>query len=314
MADDVILTRGVVKRYGSYVAVRDVDLAVEGGTIFGFVGPSGSGKTTTVRLLTGSERPSAGEVWVLGGEPSAFTPDQRARMGYMPQLSVLYPELSLRQNLSFVASIYGLPLRGRRRRMRRVLDLVELSPHRGKRLGDTSGGMQRRLALAAALMHDPELLFLDEPTAGIDPVLRRRFWAHFAELRSQGRTMFVTTQYVGEAESCDRVGVIAHGRLLVVDTPDGLRRRAYGGQILDLVAETRVDERLLDELAALPYVVRAELTGTDGRGARVVVEQAGTAAPRLQQFFSDRDVELEELREHVPRMDDVFVTLVQATS
>ncbi|MGH8902099.1 MAG: ATP-binding cassette domain-containing protein [Egibacteraceae bacterium] len=307
----VIVAQGVTKRYGSFVAVRGLDLEVTGGTIFGFVGPSGSGKTTTVRLATGSQRPTSGSITVFGRSPAKFTPEQRARMGYMPQLSVLYPQLSLAQNLNFVASIYGLPLR-RRRRLRRVLDLVELTPHRRKRLRNTSGGMQRRLALAAALVHDPELVFLDEPTAGVDPVLRRKFWEHFAQLRQDGRTLFVTTQYVGEAAHCDRIGVITDGRLLVVDTAEGLRRRAYGGQILDLVAQARLSESTADDLTALSYVSDAEWIRADGRALRVVVDQAARAIPRLQQWFTARDVELRSIREHVPELDDVFVELVRA--
>lgn len=311
-AEPIIAAHHVTKRYGSFEALRGLDLEVIGGTIFGFIGPSGAGKTTTVRLLTGSQRPTSGSVTVFGSPPAKFTPAQRARIGYMPQLSILYPQLSLKQNLSFVASIYGLPLPRRRRRLREALDFVELTPHRRKPLRDTSGGMQRRLALAAALVHDPELLFLDEPTAGIDPVLRQKFWERFGELREEGRTLFVTTQYVGEAADCDQIGLITNGRLLAVDTAEGLRRRAYGGQILDLVAQARLAESTIDDLIALNLVSDAEWIRVDGRALRVVVDQAGTAIPRLQQWFVARSVELKSIREHVPELDDVFVKLVQA--
>lgn len=310
--EPLIAAHQVTKRYGSFEALRGLDLEVMGGTIFGFVGPSGAGKTTAVRLLIGSQRPTSGSVKVFGSPPTSFTPAQRARIGYMPQLSILYPQLSLKQNLSFVASLYGISRRRRRRRLREVLDFVELTPHRRKRLRDTSGGMQRRLALAAALVHDPELLFLDEPTAGIDPVLRRKFWQRFRELREDGQTLFITTQYVGEAANCDQIGVITDGRLLAVDTAEGLRRRAYGGQILDLVAEKRLAETTADDLAALDFVFGAEWVRVDGRALRLVVDQAGTAIPRLQRWFATRSVDLKSIREHVPELDDVFVKLVQA--
>ena len=311
-AEPIIAAHHVTRRYGSFEALRGLDLEVIRGTIFGFVGPSGAGKTTAVRLLTGSQRPTSGSVTVFGSPPATFTPAQRARIGYMPQLSILYPQLSLKQNLSFVASLYGIPLPSRRRRLKSVLDFVELTPHRRKRLRDTSGGMQRRLALAAALVHDPQLLFLDEPTAGIDPVLRRKFWQRFLELREDGRTLFITTQYVGEAANCDRIGVIVDGQLLAVDTAEGLRRRAYGGQILDLVAQKRLAEETVDDLTALDSVFDAEWTRVDGRALRVIVDQAGTAIPLLQQWFATRGMELRSVREHIPELDDVFVKLVQA--
>ena len=311
-ADPVIAAEGVTKRYGAFEAVRGVDLEVARGTIFGFIGPSGSGKTVTVRLLTGSEQPTSGTSLVFGRPPAEFGAAERARMGYMPQLSVLYPHLSLQENLSFVASIYGLRRRERRDRMRWALDFVELGGHRRKRLRHTSGGMQRRLALAAALVHDPELLFLDEPTAGVDPVLRRKFWEQFEALRADGRTLFVTTQYVGEAAYCDQVGVITDGQLLTVDSVEGLRRRAYGGEILDLEARDRLEESTVAGLSGLDFVSGAERTSVDGRAVRVVVTEAGTAVPRLQRWLGDRGVRLESLQEHVPELDEVFVKLVEA--
>lgn len=220
--------------------VTDVQLRVPRGSIFGLVGPSGAGKTTTVRLVLGVYPPDDGDLAVFGRPPSDFTDADQRRIGYLPQLSLLYPQLSLRHNLQFVASLYGMPwrarwwpgLRGSRRarsRVRQVLDMVELGDHQRTRLAQASGGEQRRLALAAAMVHDPELLVLDEPTAGVDPVLRERLWDHFDELRREGRTVFVTTQYVSEADRCDLVALLVEGRILHVDTPQGLRRTASLG-------------------------------------------------------------------------------------
>lgn len=305
-----ILARGVRQRLGGTDVVNGLDIEVSPGTIFGFIGPSGSGKTTTIRMLTGIQQPTEGRVEVLGKPPAAFSTKDRARIGYLPQLSVLFPELSLWQNLSFVASIYGLGW-PRRRRLRRVLELVELWDDRRKRLRDASGGMQRRLALAAALVHDPEVMFLDEPTAGVDPVLRRKFWERLEALRDEGRTLFVTTQYVGEAAYCDVVGVISDGWLVALDTPDGLRRRALGGQLLDIRTVEPVDEATMAQLCRLQPVLRCDRVGADGQQLRVVVERAAEAVPRIADWFDDRGVPLESIREEQPPFDDVFVALVQ---
>jgi ABC-2 type transport system ATP-binding protein len=304
-----VRARGLVRRFGDLTAVDRLDLDVPSGTIFGFIGPSGSGKSTTIRLLTGIDRPDEGEIDVLGKEPGSFSAGDRARLGYMPQLSVLFPTLSLQQNLSFVASIYGLPLR-RRKVMRAVLELVELHGDRRTRLRDASGGMQRRLALAAALVHEPELLFLDEPTAGIDPVLRRKFWDHFSTLRDAGRTLFVTTQYVTEAAYCDVVGVISNGRLIAVETPAELRRRAYGGDLVDVSTGHPLSAAARRSLGELDGVVDVRQQRPDGREHRIIVEDFGDALPVIQAWLERRDVRVQGVSQHVPTFDDVFVELV----
>jgi ABC-2 type transport system ATP-binding protein len=221
----VVACRALTKSFDGVDVVRDVDLQVRRGTIVGLIGPSGCGKTTTVRLLCGLLAPSSGQAEV-GGTPSTdLSHRERGGIGYLPQLPALFPDLSLRENLNFHASMYGLRLR-RRRRLRELLDWVELTDDQHKRVRQASGGMQRRLALAAAFVHDPAIVFLDEPTAGIDPILRARFWSQFRALRDAGRTLIVTTQYVGEAANCDVVGVLSDGQLVFLDTPDELLRRA----------------------------------------------------------------------------------------
>src|SRR5215212_2078387 len=229
----IIRTRELTKVFGGETAVDAITMDVPEGSTFGFIGPSGSGKTTTVRLLMGLHEPDAGEVSVLGARPARFTRHDRERIGYLPQLFVLYPDLTIWENMNFAASLYGVPFL-RAKRLDELLDLVELREDKHKLVRDTSGGMQRRLSLAATLIHDPDLVFLDEPTAGIDPILRKKFWDYFKELQTNGHTLFITTQYVGEAGYCDFVGVMSEGRLLSVDTPEGLRREAYGGDIVKL--------------------------------------------------------------------------------
>ncbi len=308
-AGSVIAAREVMKRYGAEVAVDGLSLEVEAGTTLGVIGPSGSGKTTAVRLLTGIATPTSGEVEVLGSAPARFTARERARIGYMPQLGVLDPNLTLQENLHFVASLYGLPLR-RRRALRSALALVGLEGDARKLLRNASGGMQRRLALAATLLHSPELVFLDEPTAGIDPVLRRTMWEEFGRLSSAGCTLVVTTQYVGEAAYCDRVAVLVEGRLLALDTPEGLRRRAFGGELLDLVTAQPLAE-LPPALAQVDGVEAVERTGVDGRGLRLLVEDAAVALPRVQRWLEQRGVSVAEAEPHVPSYDEVFVALVE---
>lgn len=295
--------------FGEERAVDSLSFAVEEGTIFGFIGPSGSGKTTTVRLLTGVQSPTEGTVRVMGADPTRFGRTERAQIGYMPQLSVLYPHLSLWENLNFAASMYGMSLR-RRARLREVLDLVDLTGHERKRFRDASGGMQRRLTLAATLVHSPSLLFLDEPTAGIDPVLRRRLWDHFEALRDEGRTLFVTTQYVGEAAYCDRIGLLAEGRLVAVDTPDGLRRRAFGGDVIELTASRRVDQRTADGLCRETWVRSCEIMPSGDR-IQVVVDDAQTAIIAAQDWFEQRGGHVESVQEVQRPFDDVFVELVE---
>lgn len=301
--------RGLTKKFGDQVAVEDLTFEVPKGAIFGFIGPSGCGKTTTVRLLTGIYKPTGGEVEVMNKRPAKFNKHDRRRLGYLTQGFVLYPDLSVWENMNFAASIYGVPyLRGRR--IKNLLDFVELTDHRHKLARNLSGGMQRRLALASTLIHKPELLFLDEPTAGIDPVLRRKIWDYFDALRSEGYTLFVTTQYVGEAAYCDLVGVMASGHLLLVDTPDGLRRRAFGGDVVNMRTTSVLPYNMVHEIQEQPFVI-APVTQISDHDIRVVVDEANTAIPKMIDWTRSHNMEIESIGEYLPPFDDVFVKLVK---
>ena len=307
--DSMISVQHLTKKFGAETVVQDVSFDVPRASIFGFIGPSGSGKTTTVRLLTGVYTPTEGEVTVLDRSPAKFSQSDRARLGYMPQLFVLYPNLTVWENLNFAASLYGMGL-FRGKRLKEVLNFVELDEHRSKLARNISGGMLRRLSLAATLVHDPELLFLDEPTAGIDPVLRHKFWDHFRELKSQGRTIFITTQYVSEADNCDLVGVQNKGKLLLVDTPRGVRHHAYGGDMVDFRTTEPFDFQAEALLRSLSFVhVKTVRTGSNSM--RIIVDQAGTATPELMGWAQQQNIQVQAVEEYTPSFEDVFVELVR---
>ena len=286
-------------------AVRDVSLSVTRGTILGIIGPSGAGKTTLIRLLTGALTPTRGTVQVLGENPREFRRRTRERIGYMPQLFTLYPDLTARENVSFVASLFGLLWPRRRRRVREVLQTVDLWAARGRRAAHLSGGMQRRLELACALVHEPALLFLDEPTGGIDPLLRAKVWEELHRLRSLGRTLLVTTQYVTEAGECDVVALIAEGQLLALDAPDDLRRKATGGDLVEIETAARFN---VAKLASLPRF--RSVSQQSPRRFRVTVDDAGTATPDVVAAVAAAGGEVVSAREYRLSFDEVFAELV----
>jgi ABC-2 type transport system ATP-binding protein len=306
--EPAILARGLRRVFDDQVAVDRLDLDVPRGIIFGFVGPSGSGKTTAVRMLAGIDHPDNGQVVVLGSPTTRFDRGMRARIGYMPQQSVLFPNLSVQENLHFVASLYGLPLR-RGDTITRALEETELVDHRRKLVRELSGGMQRRLTLSAALMHQPEILFLDEPTAGIDPVLRSKIWDRFEALRDEGCTLFVTTQYVSEAAYCDRVAVLAAGRIVAEDTPSGLRRRALGGDVILLSPTRPVDEPTIQDLRERTGIREVQRIGV-GHDLRLVVDDADERLPELQEWRAERQLDVEAMNQDHVSFDEVFTILL----
>jgi ABC-2 type transport system ATP-binding protein len=289
--------------------VRRLDLAIGEGTIVGLIGPSGCGKTTTVRLLTGIYEPTTGTATIRGVPSTDLSPRQRQRLGYLPQLSALFPDLSVWENLNFHASLYGVRLR-RRRWLHQLLEWVELDEHRDKRVHEISGGMQRRLSLAAAFVHDPAIVFLDEPTAGVDPILRAKFWERFRELREQGRTIIVTTQYVGEAAYCDFVGVLSDGELLMLDTPERLRQAAFGGDVIDVEVAQRVEAGALAELGAVDGVVTTPWEVAP-RMWRIIVEDADVAMEPVGEALQRSGVPVVELARHEVDHDEAFVQVIE---
>jgi ABC-2 type transport system ATP-binding protein len=307
---DVVQAQDLTKRFGEEIAVDSLTMNVPRGTIFGFIGPSGCGKTTTVRLMTGVHKPTAGQVTVLGKDPYKFSKSDREKIGYLIQSFVLYPELNVWENLNFAASFYGVSLFGRAKRFNRLLEFVELTDDKSKLAGALSGGMKRRLSLAATLVHNPELLFLDEPTAGIDPLLRRKFWDYFKELQNEGHTLFVTTQYVGEAAYCDLVGVMYDGKLLMVETPENLRKKAYGGEIVSIKSSEWIRFENRKKLETLPFV-HGKVKVVSDQEIELTVDEASTAIPALIEACKVERINIETIEEISPPFDDVFVKLIE---
>lgn len=303
---NAVVIDGASVQFSDQLAVDRISLTVQSGTILGLIGPSGAGKTTTIRLLTGALEPNSGSVTVLGENPRSFQRRTRQRIGYMPQALTLFPDLTCRENVDFAASLFGMLFRSRRRRTREALELVDLWEVRGRRASRLSGGMQRRLELACALVHDPSLLFLDEPTAGLDPLLRERVWQELHRLRRDGRTIVVTTQYLNEAESCDYVGLIAEGRLIALAAPDDLRRLAMGGDVLDVETATLFDGDLLRDL---PMVRDVHQQGP--RRLRITVDDVGAATPDVVAAVEQHGGEVASAREERPSFDEVFSRLVE---
>ncbi len=321
--EPAIIARGVGKRFGETDVVRDLDFEIKKGTIYGIIGPSGGGKTTVMRMLLGVLRPTSGELSVSvetrsrrgrprGSElraPHQFRRRERERMGYLPQIFALFPELSVTENLNFVASIYGTSWFGRGKRVRAALEFVELWEARSRTAGQLSGGMQRRLGLAATLIHSPQVIFLDEPTAGIDPVLRAKFWEHFRKLRDEGRTLIITTQYVTESEYCDEIAVLKDGGLVATGTPDAVRLQAMGGEIVNVVGSD-LGRRAIDVIGRVPDVVHVRRL--DETTLQAIVEDAGRAVPELIEALRAANVEVDEVGEERPNFDDVFLRLMES--
>jgi ABC-2 type transport system ATP-binding protein len=304
--------RSVSKLFAEHVGVRGLDLQVEEGTILGLIGPSGSGKTTAVRLLTGLLKPGAGEMRVLGERPQAFSFATRSAIGYLPQASVMYPNLSIAENLDFAAAIYGIPAAERGERRSRVLDWLGLTDAADRRLEDASGGMKRRVGLAVAMMHDPRLMFLDEPTAGLDPILRQSLWERFSSLRDEGKTLVITTQYVGEAAFCDEIVMLTEGSVAARGGPEQLRRDAFGGDLVEVVFSEPFTAVALDAVAAEVGATGARRV--DAVTVRFTVVDASRTLAGMSDAAATAGLAVIEATAVVPTYDEVFVRLVDAQS
>ncbi|MBN1483568.1 MAG: ABC transporter ATP-binding protein [Chloroflexia bacterium] len=296
--------RQLSKRFGDFTAVERISFRVAKGEIFGFLGPNGSGKTTTIRMLCGLLLPSAGRAHVLGYDV-AQEPDQvKTRIGYMSQRFALYSDLTVRENLDFYAGIYQIVSAERRQRIADFLELVGLRKHENVLVQKLSGGWKQRLALGCAVLHRPRMLFLDEPTGGVDPASRREFWDLIYSLAEEGTTIFVTTHYMDEAEHCHSIGLMYQGRLIACDSPAGLKEQAMQGQVLELSGEPLLSA--LEMLPRLPQVYEVAIYGTV---LHLVVEQG--AVPAIRRALGEDGFRIDRLETIPPSLEDVFISLVR---
>jgi ABC-2 type transport system ATP-binding protein len=295
------------KSFGDFVAVNRVSLDVKKGEIFGFLGPNGAGKSTTIRMLCGILLPSGGSGTVAGFDISREAEEIKKNIGYMSQRFSLYEDLTVEENIDFYSGIYRIPAEKKRQRKEWVIEMAGLTDRRRSRTATLSGGWKQRLALGCAILHEPPIIFLDEPTSGVDPISRRNFWDLIYRLAGQGVTVFVTTHYMDEAEYCDRLGLIYRGELIALGTPEELKTRRMNEEIVEIVCDR--PQEAMGLIEAVPLVRHAALFG---RGLHVVVEQASAAIPAIAEKLAAAGYEGVRPEQIVPSLEDVFVSLIEA--
>src|SRR5512140_346460 len=302
MAEPVLVAENLTRRFGDFVAVDHVSFTVEAGEIVGYLGPNGSGKTTTIRMLLGLLQPSEGRASVLGYDAFLQSEEVRKRSGYMSQKFALYDDLTVGENLAFYGGVYGIrdP-----KKIRSTMELVGVSGHAGELARSLSAGWRQRLALAIALVHQPKLLFLDEPTSGVDPTARRTFWDLIYKLAENGVTILVTTHYMDEAEYCERVGIMRDGKLLAMDTPSKLKATIIPGDVWEVYAEP-----LQDGLAILPGVKGVLRVGLAGDHLRTITEK-GKKKEDLLGALEAKGVNVKDIVSGEPTLEDVFISLAR---
>ena len=301
MTEAVISVQNLTRRFGDFVAVDHINFEVQTGEIVGFLGPNGAGKTTTIRMLLGLLAPSEGQATVLGYDVFTQSEEVRSRVGYMSQKFAIYDDLTTLENLTFYGGVYGITDKAR---ILRTLELVGLKGHESTLTRDMSTGWRQRLSLGIALVHEPKLLFLDEPTSGVDPTARREFWDLIYELTEGGVTILVTTHYMDEAEYCERVGVMRAGKLLAMDTPTALKRSIIQGDVWEVYAQPL--ERGLDLLSATEDVDRVGLAGDH---LRVISSQVQKEA--MQRLLTEAGISVEKIERGEASLEDVFLSLAR---
>jgi ABC-2 type transport system ATP-binding protein len=309
ISQPVIRVQGLTKRFGDFFAVNNVSFEVQAGEVVGYLGPNGSGKTTTIRMLCGLSAPTSGAVQVLGVDVVRNPEAVKPHIGYMSQKFALYDDLTERENLEFYAGVYDVPRSMERERLAKVLRMAGLETRVDARPMQLSGGWRQRLALGCALVHQPPLLFLDEPTSGVDPVARREFWDLIYELADGGTTVFVTTHYMDEAEHCGRVGFMERGRLLAFDTPRALKVEYLHGAAWNLAATPLLEA--VETLTGLPGIVQARLEGDE---AHVIVSPGEWTPEALAAKLSEHHITVTGTKLVESTLEDVFTLLAHQGS
>jgi ABC-2 type transport system ATP-binding protein len=300
-----IQTIHLTKSFESLTAVKDLNLEVKTGEIFGLVGPDASGKTTTIRMLCGILPPDGGEAKVAGFDIHREAESLRKKVGYLPQRFGLYGDLTVLENIHFYGDLYQVPRQKRKERIERLLRFANLEPFGKKRAQDLSGGMKQKLGLICALIHTPQILFLDEPTTGVDPLSRRDFWIILYDLLKEGVTILFSTSYLDEAERCSRVGLIYQGDLLIADTPSAVKAR-IGGTILELRVENRQKGmKVLEEIKLVRSLVLS------GDKIHILVDDPQKGEKVIREVLKGQGMEILDLLVVRPSLEDAFVSMVQ---
>jgi ABC-2 type transport system ATP-binding protein len=302
-----VVVRDLEKRFGTFVAVNRVSFAVARGEVFGFLGPNGAGKSTTIRMLCGILAPTAGQGTVAGLDIYREAEQIKANIGYMSQRFSLYEDLTVEENIDFYSGIYGIGPERRAARKQWVIEMAGLAHYRRRRAAVLSGGWRQRLALGCAILHEPPIVFLDEPTSGVDPMSRRQFWDLIYQMADQGVTVFVTTHYMDEAEYCDRLGLIYRGELIASGTPEALKTQLMREDVLEVLCPHPED--VMADLERLPGVKEVALFG---KGLHAVADDGAQAAAAIAAHLhanGRRDVRIERI---TPSLEDVFVSLIEA--
>jgi ABC-2 type transport system ATP-binding protein len=303
---DIICTDRLSRSFKKITALREIDLNVQRGEVFGLVGPDGAGKTTLLRLLAAVMIPTSGRVMVAGHDTVKDAEEIRAHVGYMPQKFSLYGDLSVQENLQFYADIFGVYGAERQRRFEQVLSFAHMHDITDRRAKQLSGGMQKKLGLACTLIHRPDVLLLDEPTTGVDPVSRREFWDLLTELHIQGTTIVVSTPYMDEAERCNRIGLLFKGQLIECGTPREIKAMVKG-QVVEFHPDRLEAARAL--LVSQPGVLEVQVYGTL---LHVFVEDATVVWTHLQATLHDANIQIDAVRLIHPRMEEAFISLIHA--
>jgi ABC-2 type transport system ATP-binding protein len=305
-SNTVVSVKNLEKRFGDFIAVNQISLSVQRGEIFGFLGPNGAGKSTTIRMLCGILQPTAGEGFVAGLDVLRESEKIKSHIGYMSQRFSLYEDLSVEENINFYSGIYRIPAAKKDERKEWVLQMAGLKEHRNTKTGILSAGWKQRLSLGCAILHEPPILFLDEPTSGVDPISRRNFWDLIHSMATQGVTIFVTTHYMEEAEYCDRLALIYRGELTATGTPQELKINLMKEEVLELKSDHPQD--LIEPLSKVPGVKEIALFG---RGLHLVVDDFQKVRPALEENLTRLNIPVQNLKKIEPSLEDVFVSLIE---
>ena len=306
---DSVVVENLVKRFGDFVAVDRINLKVGKGEVFGFLGPNGAGKSTTIRMLCGLLKPTSGRAQVAGFDVAKKPEAVRQNIGYMSQKFSLYNDLTVIENLRLFAGLYSVPSKKVKERIEWALAMANLKGQENLITGTLPGGWKQRLALGCAVLHKPQILFLDEPTSGVDPISRRQFWDLIHQMAEEGVTVFVTTHYMEEAEYCNRLALIFRGKIVALGTPSELKRDSMKGDLLLIECEPL--GMALEALQAESGVMDAAVFGN---ALHLVVPAADAAMPRIEKYLADNGVAVSRIGKIRPSLEDVFVSLTTASN